>query len=282
MRDLVRFINRYRITFLFLVLQAFAFYLLFSTNNYHNAQWSIATNDIVGSIYEVRHDITSYAGLKEQNLQLAKEIERLHKLHKSSYASVENKYVKIQDTVFQQLYRTLEAKVINSTTGKQNNYLTLNKGAKDGITADMGLIGPQGLVGKVVEVSENYSTAMSVLHQKFTATVQSKRSGHKGFLNWNSNNKRTASVEDVARHAPVLVGDTFITRGSGGTFPEGALVGIVSKVGTEEGSSYHDIEITLSTDHDALEYVFVVMDLNRMERLELEQKTEESHASDSN
>jgi rod shape-determining protein MreC len=282
MRDLVRFIYKYRITFLFIVLQAFSFYLLFSSNNYHKAQWFGASNAVVGSFYKIRNDITSYADLKEQNRILSEENQRYRDLHKSSYATTENKFVRIQDTIFQQHYRSLTAQVINSTTAKQNNYFTLDKGTKDGVTVDMGVIGPQGIVGKVVGVSESYSTAMSVLHQKFIATVQSARSGHKGFLEWNTRNKRTASIEDVAVHAPVFVGDTFFTRGSGGTFPKGAMVGVVSNVGTEEGSSYHDIEITLSTDHEALGYVYIIVDLTREERLELEEHTKEENASDSN
>ena len=282
MRDLLGFVFRFRITFLFLTLQVFAFYLLFSSNNYHKAQWFSATNDVVGTIFEFRQNIASYTQLNEQNRLLAKENEQWRNLHKSAYSTVESKYVRIQDTIFQQQYRHLAAKVVNNTTGRENNYLTINKGAHDGVKVDMGVVGPLGIVGKIVEVSENYSTAMSVLHRKFTATVKSTKSGHKGFLKWDTGNSRSASVIDVARHAPVQEGDAFVTRGYGGTFPEGAMVGTVTKMADHEGSSYHNIEIMLSTDFNAVSHVYIVMDLTKEERQELEQETEEAHAADGN
>lgn len=282
MRDLIGFVFKFRITFLFLTLQAFAFYLLFSSNNYHKAQWFSATNDVVGSIYEVRQGIANYTRLNEQNRLLAEENEKWRNLHKSAYSTVESKYVRIQDTIFQQRYRYLAAEVVNSTTGRENNYLTINKGAHEGVRVDMGVVGPQGIVGKIVEVSENYSTAMSVLHRKFTVTVKNIKSGHKGLLQWDTGDKRTVSIVDVARHAPVTEGDLFVTRGYGGTFPEGALVGTVKRMADQEGSSYHNIEVLLKTDFDALGHVYIVMDMTKEERQQLEKETEETHAAEGN
>ena len=241
--------------------------------------WFGATNDVVGSLYTFRDGIAEYTSLKEQNRVLAEENERLLNLHRSSYASVESKYVRIQDTIFKQRYRYLNAKVVNNTTGKQNNYLTLNKGSRDGVQIDMGVVGPNGIVGKIVDVSENYSTAMSVLHGKFTATVRSARSGHKGFFKWPGQNDRSGTIVDVARHAPILEGDTFITRGTGGTFPEGTLVGLVTTVTTQDGSNYHDITVELTTDHESIGHVLIVMDLTKTERIELEERTEEDNAA---
>jgi len=237
--------------------------------------------EMSNSIIETRSTVTDYTKLNAQNKKLNEQIDSLLNLHKSSYASIESKFVKIQDTIFQQQYRFLNAKVINSTTNLQNNYITLNKGTRAGVGVDMGVIGPQGIVGKIVQVSENYSTAMSVLHRKFTVAVQSKESGHNGFVNWGTNSINTVTVEDVARHAAIQKGDLFITRGSGGTFPAGIKVGEVSAVRDKEGSNYHDIEVSLSTDLESLGYVQIVMDLMRHEQLDLEELTEEEHNADS-
>lgn len=280
MRDLIRFINRFRITFLFILLQLLSLFLVFSNNHYQRTWWFGTMSEASNGLMEMRSTITDYARLDDQNADLAAQIDSLLSLHKSAYASVESKYVKIQDTIFQQRYRYLNAKVINNTTGRQNNYITLNKGSKAGVQVDMGVVGPHGIVGKIVQVSENYSTAMSVLHRKFTVSVRSKESGHKGFLNWNTGNSQTVTIEDVARHAPIKQGDTFIARGSAGTFPEGVIIGEVSQVHVKEGSNYHDIEVTLSTDFEALGHVQIVMDLMRAEQLELEELTEELHDAD--
>lgn len=282
MRDLLKFIQKFRNFFLFLLLQIFALTLLFSNQQYHRTWWFSTMHDASNKVMAVRTKISEYSRLDEENERLNANLDSLLGLHKSAYTSTENSFVKIQDTIYRQKYRFLAAKVVNSTTNRQYNYITLNKGWKNGVKIDLGVISPNGMVGKVVAVSENYSTVMSVLHREFTAAVRNRSSGHTGFLKWDANNSRFVSVEDVAKHAPIKEGDLFVSRGSKGTFPEGIPVGTVSRVVERPGSNYHGIELLLGTDFDALGHVQIVLNLDHQEQRELEQRTENEDHVDRN
>jgi rod shape-determining protein MreC len=101
--------------------------------------------------------------------------------------------------------------------------------------------------------------------------VQVRRTGHFGLLYWNTNDPRTASVIDIAKHARVQVGDTVETRGGDRIFPAGVLVGVVTEVNVQPGSNYHEILIELAEDMTRSTFVYVVKDLQRAERDTLEQ-----------
>ena len=95
-----------------------------------------------------RKEITDYANLKEVNRRLAEENADWRNRHISSYAPVEDLFVRINDTIRRQEYSVLTAKVVNSTWHKQKNFLTLDKGATAGLHKDMGVIGTDGHRGR--------------------------------------------------------------------------------------------------------------------------------------
>src|SRR5690606_8718430 len=137
----------------------------------------------------------------------------------------------------QQEYRVITAKVVNSTWHKPKNFLTLDKGTKAGVHGDMGVIGPNGIVGVVRDAGPGFASVISVLSPDIKTSVQMRRTGHFGLLYWNTNDPVTSSVIDIAKHARINVGDTVETRGGDGIFPAGIMVGIVELVEDEPGSN---------------------------------------------
>lgn len=270
MRDLFRFLHRIRNTLLFLALMVVSLILLHSGNAHHRAQAISSSNALSGTVYGWWSSVTEYAGLKEVNRALAEENADLRSRDASSYAPVADLFVTIQDTIYRQRYAYMTARVINSTWHKQRNFLTLDKGMTTGLQADMGVIGPHGIVGVVRQVSPHFASVISVLNPDIRTSVRMRRTGHFGLLYWDTNDPRTASVIDIAKHARVAVGDTVETRGGDGIFPEGVPVGVVEKLEVEPGSNYHDITIRLTEDMTRSGHVYVVKDLYRMERDTLE------------
>ncbi|MEO8591604.1 MAG: rod shape-determining protein MreC [Flavobacteriales bacterium] len=266
MRDLFRFLYRARNTMLFLGLMLLSMGLLYGGNYHHRARAISSSNALVGTLFSWRKEITDYANLKEVNRRLAEENANWRNRNSSSYAPMEELFVRINDTIYRQQYSFLPAKVVNSTWHKPKNFLTLDKGSSDGLHDDMGVIGPDGIIGVVREVSPHFSSVISVLSPDIKTSVQMRRTGHFGLLYWDTNDPRTASVIDIAKHARVLVGDTVETRGGDGTFPAGVPVGIVEEVTSEPGSNYHNITIQLTEDMTRGGFVYVVKDLQRVER----------------
>lgn len=266
MRDLFRFLFRIRDTLLFFVLIGFSLTLLYSGNAHHRARAINSSNAVVGGIYSLRKQITDYTGLKEVNRRLAEENADFRNRKSSSYASVENRFVQINDTIYRQQYRYVPAKVVNSTWHKPSNTLTLDKGSKDGLHDDMGVIGPNGIVGVLNDVSPHFASVISVLSPEIKTSVQLRNTGHFGLLYWDTNDPRTSSVIDIAKHARVKVGDTLETRGGDRIYPSGIPVGTVLSVVDVPGVNYHKITILLTEDMTRSGYVYVVDDLQRLER----------------
>lgn len=266
MRDLFRFLYGARNTLLFLALMLVSMTLLHSGNAYHRGQAISSSNALIGTIYGWWSAVTEYTNLKEVNRSLAEENASWRNRHPDAYAPVAEMFVTIADSIHSQRYEYLTARVVNSTWHKQRNFLTLDKGATAGLHGDMGVIGPDGIVGVVREVSPHFASVISVLSPDIKTSVRLRRTRHFGLLYWDTSDPRTASVIDIAKHARVAVGDTVETRGGDGIFPAGVPVGVVVRLEAEPGSNYHDITIRLTEDMTRSGHVYVVKDLMRMER----------------
>lgn len=266
MRDLFRFLYRSRNTLLFLALLGVSLSLLMNGNAHHRAQAITSANNVAGTLYSLRSEVTDYANLKAVNRDLAAENASSRERHASAYSPVAARFVRINDSIHEQQYTVLSAKVVNSTTHKQKNFLLLDKGGREGIMVDMGVIGQKGVVGVVSDLSERFAAVKSVLSPDLKISVKVRRTGHFGLLVWDTNDPRLASVTDIAKHARISEGDTIVTRGGDGIFPAEIPVGIVASVEQPAGKTYQDIKVVLSEDLTRDGYVYVVYDLMRPER----------------
>ncbi len=270
MRDLFRFLYRARNTLLFLALMMVSMGMLVDGNTHQRAQAISTSNAVVGTLYSWRVNVTSYARLGEVNRELAERNADLMNRYRGSYSPVESRFTLINDSIYEQRYRYVAAQVVNSTFHKRKNYLTLDKGMKAGVMKDMGVIGDHGIVGVVRESTARFAAVISVLNPDFSISVKLKRSGHFGPLVWDTDDPTTSSVVDIAKHAPVNVGDTVVTRGVEGLFPAGVMVGTVTEVKDDPGSAYHAIRVRLSEDMTRSGMVYIVTDLAKFERDSLE------------
>ena len=269
MRDLFRFLQRARNTILFLVLMLVAMGMLVRGNEHQRAQAISSSNAVVGTLYLWQSNVTSYARLGEVNRELAERNADLMNRHRNAYASTENRFVLINDTVYEQRYRYVAAEVIASTHHKAKNYLTLDRGAKAGIQEGMGVIGDDGVVGVVRESGPRFASVISVLNPDFNVSGQ-LRSGHFGPITWDTRDPHLVSLVEIAKHVPVTRGDTVVTWSADGVFPRGIPIGTVASVESDPGSAYHRITVTLSQDLTRSTMVYVVEDLAHAERDTLE------------
>ncbi len=259
MRNLIQILLRYSNFLIFLILEVVAFILIFTCNEYHqSAVWSGA-NRIAAGTNNIKTSINEYFSLRADNAELIEENARLKaelmKLSNSSEVALE------RDS--QYIYSHLDwdyipAKVIDMNTNKQHNCLTINKGSRDGISVDMGVIGADGVVGIVSAVSEKYALVVPIIHTKVSISSRLKNNGQIGGTSWDGRNYRYVNLIEIARHVPVNVGDTVETSGLTHVFPEGLLVGIVTETELGIGDNYHHTTIELSTDYKALKYVQVL------------------------
>ena len=212
--------------------------------------------------------------MKKENENLAKENAELRSHILSSYDISINKNYLVNDTVYHQKYSYTSAKVVNVSTHRRNNYLTLNKGSNDGIKNDMAVITSTGIVGQVKDVSENFCTVLSMLHSKITVSSKIKKDGSFGPLTWDGSDFRYATLSDIPTHVRLAKGDTIVTTAFSKTFPENIMIGTVESFERPTGKYFYTIKVKLSTDFKKLTYVYIVKNIHKEEQEELETRSE--------
>ncbi|MBN8697711.1 MAG: rod shape-determining protein MreC [Bacteroidetes bacterium] len=277
MRNLIVFIWKHNFFFLFLIIETFCIYLVVQNNFYQKASFVNSSNAASTSVLQTSAAIEEYFYLKTENENLAKENAWL------KTQLIASKFVIMTDThqvnkpKLHQKYVYTEAKVVNNSTSRRNNYLTLNKGSNQGVKKNMAIISSTGVVGQVQEVSDNFCTVMSLLHSKTTVSAKIKKDGSYGPLVWNGESYDYATLNDIPTHVKLIKGDTIVTSPYSLTFPENVLIGTVESFERESGKYFYTVKVKLSTDFKKLTHVYVVTNMFKEEQETLEKKTEESN-----
>jgi rod shape-determining protein MreC len=183
--------------------------------------------------------------------------------------------VQIKDTTYLQSYVYSSAKVINNSTNKRQNYITLDKGGINGIKPEMGVISSKGVVGIVKNVSGNFSSVMSVLHEKNKLSAKIKKSGYFGSLVWGNNSYRIADLKDIPNHVKLAIGDTIVTSGFSSIFPENILIGTVKEFDLPEGNNFYNIKVEFAEDYKRISHVYIIRSLLKEEKELLESQNQE-------
>lgn len=271
MRNLLRLIIRYHNIILFIILEVTAFILISSFSSYQRARIFRLKHALVGNIEERFENISAYLSLAKENKSLAQENTSLYNRLPASYFNPFS--TGFTDTTSNKQYVFMGARVINNSTNKQFNFIILDKGRKHGVAPDMAVICNDGLVGMVKEVTENFSSVISVLNREFYPNAMIKRNGYFGYIEWPGRHYKRVILNEIPLHADVRQGDTVITSGYSSIFPKGILIGTIEKFEPEKGIFYR-ITVDLSTDYKRLSNVTLIKNLMREEQMEIESNIE--------
>lgn len=260
MRNFWIFISRYNAFFLFIIFFLIGIYLTVKNNSYQRSVTLNSTNEVVGTAYERLNVFKRYLNLGNVNDSLAAENAKL-KTKLLALTTIDSaKEVKVIDTVTNQQYTYLAAKVVKNSITLRNNVMTINKGTLDGLESGMAVISPQrGVVGFIRDVSAHLATIQSLLHKDTKISVNIKKNNALGSLVWGDNNFdiRKAFIKEVPNHIKMNVGDTVVTSGFG-KFPAGILVGRLSKTNIATNDNFLSAELNLFNDFGTLQYVYVI------------------------
>ena len=272
MRSLIRFFQKHHILFLFLVLEGISLMMLFQNNYIQRIAFVKATNFVSGNIYEQIGKWRDYLYLREQNRQLIDENTRLRSMLPKAFFTADTSCIFLTDTVKRKRYAYLPAKVIDNSVNKQYNLIMLDRGKDEGIEEGMAVVGPEGIAGVVYGVSQHFARVLPVINRNFRVSAKFKKNNYFGSLSWDGRSYRHATLSEISLHVPVSTGDTIVTSGFSGSFPEGIPVGTVDKVEPKDGSFY-TVEVLLATDFRKLYYVTVVDDRMKTDIQNLENQT---------
>ena len=258
MESLIAFLKRYNYVFVFLLLEIFSIVFITQNSNYQGSKIVQAGNAVAGRCYGTMSLIRDYFGLRKENERLAAENAELRARLESSYISYNLREFVHEDTVYKQRYSYTEARVVKNSWNQTNNYIMINKGRLQGVHLDQAVISPQGIVGVVVNTTDNFATVMPVLHSNSRNSVRINRINTNGSLLWRGGDFRYATLVDIPTTHTLKTNDTIVTSGMANDFPEGVMVGFVDKVMTERGSGFYTIKVRLATEFNKLDHVYII------------------------
>ena len=185
MQRLLRLLVRYKAFIIFGIMEAFCFWLIVNFNAFQSSVYFTSANSVTGGIYSVTSNVQGYFRLKtvneelsDENALLLRENDSLKRLF-DEQAQLINQNRLLQEEIFtlksdsnqairpyvlrlKEAANYVSAKVVSNSEIMQNNYITLNRGSNDGIELDMGVVSDNGVVGRIVSVSKNYSLVKTV------------------------------------------------------------------------------------------------------------------------
>jgi len=236
----------------------------FQSSIFHNI-----TLNVTSVFYKQIDNIADYFSLDADNRDLVEKNTELQRKISNLENFISKKNYEMtfyEDTVI----KIIPAKVVTQTVDKINNYLIINKGAKDGIKENMGVINTEGVVGVVESVSENYAVVISVLSSKLKISSKLKRANYICSVFWDGISPKTGSVIKIPEHITAAVGDTIITSGYSSIFPENIMIGTVKKISLNPSTAWNDLTIEYTTDFMSIRYVNVIVNPHFEELLDIE------------
>ena len=281
MRNLLDFLVKYSYWFLFFVLEAVSFVLLFQFNSYQGSVWFSSANAVAGKLYETTSAVESYFQLSKINTELTQRNlyleQRLCKLEKEKSDSVADSTME-NSLLLKSLqpYRLIPAQVVNMKWGRKDNLLTIDKGEADGIKKDMGVVCGTGVVGIVYLTSAHYSIVIPVLNSQSNISCVIQGRGYFGYLHWTGGDISEAYVDDVPRHAHFKLYENVVTSGYSSVFPAGIMVGKILHVYNSSDQMSYRLRVKLSTDFGRLRDVCVVDNTALSEQIEVMRAAEDS------
>jgi rod shape-determining protein MreC len=257
MERIFLFIYHYRAFFTFLLLELFCAWLIIQNNQYQGARFFNSSNSFVAAVNGLSQNVHDYFSLRDVNQVLADENAKLH-----SELELQKQFIQslgvTPDSVIIKRFDFVSAKVVNNSVDFATNFITINKGSADSIQSGMAVLGPQGIVGKVKITSEHFSVVTSILNIDIMVSGLLKRTGYYGTIQWDGNDPDLIDLKFIPRHVKPLKGDTIVTSGYSGIFPEGIMVGTIERVNLPEGAPFYELKVKLTQDFRKLSFVSVI------------------------
>ncbi|MBV8727065.1 MAG: rod shape-determining protein MreC [Candidatus Eremiobacteraeota bacterium] len=226
-----------------------------------------AVVDSVGAIFEstigsaavgVRGAMMSAARtphLIRENAQLRAQNERLNRqnvrLHEALAAATQQQKL---SPVLTQNAHAISARVIGFPPENEVQSVTINRGMRDGVRRDDGVINGDGVVGRVAEVTPFISKI--VLITDYTSSVPAMIEGGRW---WGvaKGNLTSVRMEYIAQDAPIHIGDRVIT-GEARSFHSGELIGTIEGIERTPTGLYQTAIVRPAADLGSLDRIAII------------------------
>lgn len=153
---------------------------------------------------------------------------------------------------------TIVARVIAKDVSTEFRAVRLNRGENAGIKKGMAVITYEGVVGRVLRVTDNTADVVTILDLLSAVDAVIERSRSRGVVEGLTD--EMCQLKFTLRTDDIQVGDLLLSSGLGGVYPRGVAVGSVSRVKKKQFGITQDVEVKPAVDFTKLEEVMVVLD----------------------
>lgn len=184
-----------------------------------------------------------------------RELERLLRLRDSSSSSLR------------------AARIVTKDIFQQENFLTLDVGANDGVEEGMPVVHESGIVGTVMFTSDRYARVMPFLNTDFRVPGRIIPLQTEGIVRWEGERHDRLLLEHVVKTEPVEPGQKVVTSGHSAVFPPGRAIGTVDSVVVQPGRSELRVYLTPAVSLNEIGHVFVILHTADPARKQLESRS---------
>lgn len=257
--------------------------MLSSYSKSHEAFFGSWANKATGNINRYYNSWTYFFDLKQTNANLVAENVALRNQLIQNFVAYDTSkkagtLVLRKDSLEKiRKFYYYPAKVVGNTFTLQKNYIWIERGSAQGVIKDMAVISPEGsIVGVVVEVNENYSKIMSLLHRNSKVSAMLKRDRVAGSIEWDGSDPSTLILKNISKSSAPKIGDTVLTSPYSSNFPAQLMVGKVVSIIKDPSSNFLTLNVKAATNFFNLEYVYLVENKRMADQKQLE-KPEQSN-----
>lgn len=273
MRKLLEFIRSTYVAVLFILIELLALNGYARSTAYTEARLLARSNRVLGGVQGLCTGVGRFFRLGRENRILTARVAALEEqLAGYLEAGEEQQLRQIVAELGPSKFRMGVATVVGNTSNRLRNYITINRGRADGILSGMALTTPEGaIVGYVVDCSERYAVAASILNTAFRASGMLTAGDYYGSLHWDGRSPRYVTLDELPKYAAPQVGDEVLTTGFEPYFPKGMLIGTVESFTLNEALMTYTVRVKLAADLTALGHLVLIDNLDRSEIEQLQE-----------
>ena len=229
------------------------------------AEMQRAATSALSSVRESWQNYFALQQIRQDNEQLKKEVTELRVSLQQERTTAQQTHTlqKLLDLKSSTPFPTTAAAVIGSGADPEFRTITIDKGTQDGLRADMAVIAPAGIVGRILMPTARAAKVQLIIDRDAAAGVVIERSraggvvsgiGSTDALNFKAG---LIQLEYVPGSADVKKGDRVVTSGIDGIYPKGLPIGEIQSA--ERVAGEWRIKLKPAVDFSSLEAVLVVL-----------------------
>ena len=176
--------------------------------------------------------------LKEENIQLKSDLQRVYKLD-----SENKRLYELLGSYPERQRNFLFADIIATSTVPDRHQITINKGSNDGVNIGDAVADSNGIIGHVIRDQFFSSEILLISDLEHAIPIEITSTGERSIA-YGIGDMNHLEIRSIPSNSKAMKGDVVISSGLGGRYPEGFPIGEISGIDGKEGENF--LTITLS------------------------------------